>query len=369
MICDEFYMRRALEFAKKGEGKTSPNPPVGCVIVKNNKIISEGYHKKAGLPHAEIEALKKTKDAGNSTMYVTLEPCDHYGKTPPCTNEIIKRGVKRVVIGMKDPHRVNNGRGIKKLKKNRIHVETGVCSREIEEFYKPYKKFITERTPFVTVKIAESLDGKIATSKGESRWISNDLSRRYVQKLRSKVDAVMIGINTVIKDGPSLIPKTQKREFTKRIVVDSHLRMPLDSKLVRSSDSAPLLIAAIDKASAKKINILRKKGATVLIVRSKNNRVDLTCFFRELGKLGIMHVLVEGGGELVGKLFDERLVNKILFFISPKIIGGESAVSSVRGKGVNRIRDAVRLKNMVLRRFREDILVEGDVCWNNRRSR
>ncbi len=365
MFNDKFYMLRALKLAQKAEGKTSPNPIVGCVIVKNNRVISEGYHRGAGLHHAEITALKKARDTKNATMYVTLEPCDHYGKTPPCTDEIIKRKIGKVVIAIKDPNEINNGRGVRKLKRNKISVKLGVLEKEANEIYRPYTKFITEKLSFVTVKIAESLDGKIATSKGESRWISNELSRIYVHKLRSRVDAVMVGINTVLKDNPLLLARIRPKEVTKRVVVDSKLKLPLNSRLIRSARIAPLIIATTNKSSKKKRNMLTKKGALVIVMRSKNSRIDLQSLFRTLATMSIMHVLVEGGGELIGSLFDEGLVDRILFFISPKIIGGETAVGSIRGKGVQRINDAIRLRNMEIKRFREDILVEGNVYRHN----
>lgn len=365
MFDDKFYMSRALRLAQKAEGRTSPNPIVGCVIVKNNRVIGEGYHAKAGLYHAEIAALKKARNTKNATMYVTLEPCDHYGKTPPCTDEIIKRKIGKVVIAVKDPNEINNGRGIRKLKRNKISVKLGVLEKEASKIYRPYTKFITEKLPFVTVKIAESLDGKIATSKGESRWISNELSRRYVRKLRSRVDAVMVGINTALKDNPLLLSGIGPDRVTKRVVVDSKLKLPLNSQLIRTARIAPLIIATTNKSSRKKRNMLSKKGAFVIIIRSKNNKIDLQSLFQTLATMDIMHVLVEGGGELIGSLFDEGLVDRILFFISPKIIGGEAAVNSIRGKGVRRIDDAIRLKNIQIKRFKEDILVEGDVYRNN----
>ena len=365
MFNDKFYMLRALKLAQKAEGKTSPNPIVGCVIVKNNRVISEGYHRGAGLHHAEITALKKARNTKNATMYVTLEPCDHYGKTPPCTDEIIKRKIRKVVIAIKDPNEINNGRGVRKLRRNKISVKLGVLEKEANKIYRPYAKFITEKLPFVTVKIAESLDGKIATSKGESKWISNELSRIYVHKLRSRVDAVMVGINTVLKDNPLLLARIRPKEATKRVVVDSKLKLPLNSQLIRTARIAPLIIATTNKSSKKKRNMLTKKGALVIVIRSKNSKIDLQNLFQALATMDIMHVLVEGGGELIGSLFDEGLVDRMLFFISPKIIGGETAVTSIRGRGVQRINDAIRLKNMEIKRFKEDILVEGNVYRHN----
>lgn len=369
MKSDKFYMRRAIELAKKAEGKTSPNPIVGCVIVKNNKILAEGYHKKAGMPHAEIEALRKIPEVKGATMYVTLEPCDHYGKTPPCTDEVIKRGIKKVIIAMKDPHGINNGKGIKKLRNKNIAVRLGLLAEEAKKMYGPYTKFITKKLPFVTVKIAESLDGKIAAHTGDSKWISNDLSRNFVRNLRSRVDAVMVGINTVLKDDPLLLPKGLSNALTRRVVIDSDLRIPVNSRLVKTIKYSPLIIAATSMASREKAKVLARKGALIVTTEPKNNKVDLWSFLRLAANMGIMHIMVEGGGKLVGSLFDEKLVDRVLFFIAPKIIGGDKARPSVGGIGIKTIGSAIRLKNIEIKNFRDDILVTGDVVYDGKRSR
>jgi len=361
---DRYYMMRAITLAKRAEGKTSPNPPVGCILVKNKKIIAEGYHKKAGSSHAEVVALRRTSRAKGSTMYVTLEPCDHYGKTPPCTDAIIKSGLKKVVIALKDPNPLNNGKGIRKLKSSGIRIKKEICKKEAAELYRPYIKFIREKIPFVSLKIAESLDGKIATSKGQSKWISSPSSRQYVHKLRSKSDAVMVGINTVLKDDPTLIPKmshSRSTKFTKRIIIDSHLKIPLNSRLVRSARSYPLLVATTQNPPQYKKKLLIEKGVEVVGSGSKGSKVNLRNLLRILGSMNIMHLLVEGGGKLAGSLMDEHLVDRAIFFIAPKIIGGKTAVSAVRGEGVKRLKNAVRLRNIKIKRFAEDVLIEGDL--------
>ena len=361
-------MMRAIELAKKAEGRTSPNPPVGCVIVKNGKIIAEGYHKKAGLAHAEIEALKKTRSARGAAMYVTLEPCDHYGKTPPCTKAIIDSKIKKVIIAIKDPNRINNGRGIKKLRKHKIQIKTGVCRKEALDLYRPYIKFVTGNTPFISLKLAESLDGKIATRSGESKWISGRLSRNYVQKLRQKADAILVGINTVMKDDPSLLITGARDKRPVRIVLDSDLMIPLNSKLVKTLKFAPLIIAAKAGSSDKKKKILEKKGIIVLTDQTKAKEVNLRKILRKLARKNIMHILCEGGSGVAGALLDGKFVDRVYFFISPKLLGGRNAVTSIGGNGISSISKAVEIQNREIKMFGQDIMVKGDVYWNNRRN-
>jgi len=359
---DIYYMRRAIKLAKKAEGFTSPNPLVGCLIVKKGKIIGKGYHHKAGLPHAEVIALQDAGEkAKNATMYVTLEPCKHLGRTPPCTSAVIKAGIKRFVIAMKDPNPLNNGRGITKLREKGASVTTGVCEKEAREINRPFIKYATKGLPFVTLKIAESLDGKIATSKGESKWISNSDSRQHVQKIRSYVDAIMVGSNTVIKDNPRLLPKGYYRRNPVRVVVDSRLKIPLDSKLVKTAEKAPLIIATTKLSSERKKRLLNKKNVNVIVIKSSKTGVNLEDLLKILGRMGILHILAEGGAELAGSLCDKKLVDRILFFISPKIIGGRDAITSIKGRGVNRIKDALKLENVEVKRFKDDVVVSGDI--------
>lgn len=363
---DRMYMLEAIRLAKKAEGRTAPNPMVGCVIVKNGKIIGRGYHKKAGLAHAEVEALKNSfQDRRGAVMYVTLEPCDHYGKTPPCTDSIIKSGIKKVVVAVKDPHDINNGKGIRKLRKNGIAVSTGIAAKEARKMYRPYEKFIKRDRPFVTAKVAESLDGKIATRSGESKWISGEPSRNFAGKLRASCDAVMVGINTVLKDDPLLLPKNAPAGHVRRVIVDSGLRIPLNGKLLNTLDKSPVIIVTTENAPQKKKAALRKRGVLVVETPAKNKKVDLEKMLKSLADLGIMHIFLEGGGELLGAMFDRKLIDRILFFISPKIIGGENAISSVRGFGVKRISDAIDLKEISTAKIGNDILVEGYVHGNS----
>lgn len=356
---DERYMRIAINLAKKAEGETNPNPIVGAVIVKNGHIVGQGYHKKAGLPHAEANALGRAGTlAKGATLYVSLEPCGHFGRTPPCTEAIIKSGIKKVVVGMKDPNPINNGRGIKRLTRRGIETKVGVLEEEARSINKPYIKFITKRMPYITVKAAQSLDGKIATRTGDSRWISGEDSRRYVHELRRKVDAVMVGANTVLKDNPLLLANLSKERQPIRVIVDNRLNIPLDAKLFSNVHRSPVIIATARKSA--RIKRYEKVGAEVLTVKPKKAKVDLKELLKILGRRGIAHILVEGGGGLIAALAEEKLIDRFLFFIAPKIIGGKDAVTSVEGRGVDRIREAPILKNMKLRKFKDDILIEAE---------
>ena len=340
MNIDEKYMRLAIKLAKKADGMTSPNPMVGAVVVKNGRIIGMGYHKKAGLAHAEIDALDQAGDkARGATLYATLEPCDHFGRTPPCTGAIIKCGVKKVIIGMKDPNPLNNGRGIKSLKSHGISVVVGVMGREAASINRPYIKFITTSLPYVTVKVAQSLDGKIATRSGDSKWISGEDSRHYVHELRSKVDAVMVGANTVIKDDPALLGAAAKEKQPIRIIVDGVSKLPANKKIFSTKERSEVILAS---------SILGRK-----------RRMNMNKLLNVLAKKGIMHILVEGGGELIASLMEKELVDRLLIFVAPKVIGGKAAITSVEGSGVSMVRDARRFSIVNVTRFKEDILIEA----------
>ncbi len=362
MSIDEKYMRLAINLAKRAMGMTSPNPLVGAVIVKGDRIIATGYHKACGQPHAEINALAKSPLClKGATLYVTLEPCDHYAHTPPCTNAIIKSGMRKVVIAMKDPNPINNGAGIKKLKRHGIKTITGVLEAEARSLNKPYIKYITRKIPYITVKTASSLDGKIATRTGRSRWITGKAARQYVHELRAKVDAVMVGVNTVINDDPLLLSETSKERQPMRIVVDSHLKTPLEGRIFSEVSRSPVIIATTNSVSQSRAERYEERGAKVLFVKSKGRRVDLVDLMRHLGRMEITHILVEGGGELIGNLIEAGLVDRFLFFLAPMIIGGRTAVTSVEGIGVSEINDAPILKDIKIKRFADDILVESEV--------
>ena len=354
---DEHFMNIALRLALRAKGLTSPNPLVGAVVVKNNKIVGKGYHKKAGLAHAEILALNQAgSQAKGGSLYVTLEPCSHFGKTPPCVNRILDTGIKRVIIGMKDPNPVNNGRSIRLLRKHGIDTRVGVLSKQLKKINESFLKYITKKSPFITVKIAQSLDGKIATKLGKSKWITSQKSRRYTHKLRKFYDAILVGINTVIKDNPQLNNPYSKKQPLK-IIVDSGLRIPLRAKIL--NDPLGVIIATNPKSFSSKYNLLKKKGVRISVIPNKNRKVNLKSLFKKLAKMQITNILVEGGGKIVGSLFDQKLVDKVMFVIAPKIIGGKDAVSSVEGVGIKNLREAANLKNLTISKLGQDLLIEG----------
>lgn len=357
---DHFYfMDLALRLARKAKGRTSPNPMVGALVVKNNRIIGRGYHKKAGAPHAEIMALDNAgKHTNGARLYVTLEPCSHFGKTPPCVDRIIKSGIKEVIVGMIDPNPLNNGRGINILRQHRIKVVVGFLEDKLRKLNEVFIKYITKSIPFVTVKVAQSLDGKIATRSGDSKWITSDKSRAYAHRLRANYDAVMVGVNTILRDNPKLDAWFSKKNPIK-VIIDSQLSTAQDANIF-SAKARVVIVTLFSPPGQETENrkILSEK-AKVLEVKEKAGQINLKAALKKLAQLEITNILVEGGGTLIGSLFDEGLVDKILFFVSPKIIGGKEAISSVMGKGVVRIDRAIKLKEVNLKRIGEDFLIEG----------
>lgn len=354
-------MRLALKLALKAKGKTSPNPLVGALVVKNNRIIGRGFHAKAGRAHAEIIALDQAgKKAKGATLYVTLEPCAHTGRTPPCVNRIIESGIKEVIVGMVDPNPLNNGRGIALLKQGNIKVRHGVLSDELAGINESFIKYITTRLPFVTVKVAQSLDGRIATYTGDSKWITSDKSRAFAHKIRKDYDAIMVGVNTVLRDNPRLNAWSSGRQPVK-IIIDSNLSTPEDANIF-SKDSQVIIITLPSRPGQETENRKRLlEKAKIIEVKERSGQINLRDALKKIAQLQITNIIVEGGGTLIGSLFDERLVDKVLFFISPKIIGGKDAISSVMGKGVRRVDQAIKLRGVKFRRFGEELLVEAEV--------
>ena len=355
----EYFMNIAMELALKAKGSTSPNPMVGALVEKGGKIIGRGFHERAGLAHAEIIALNEAgKNAKGAALYVTLEPCTHFGRTPPCVDSIIKSGIRKVFIGMIDPNRLNNGKGVLMLKQHGIRVSVGVLENKLKKINEPFVKFITKRMPFVTVKVAESLDGRIATNRGDSKWITSDKSRSFAHRMRQDYDAIMVGVNTVLRDNPKLDTWFSKKHPIK-IIVDSQLSVPQGSNIF-SGNSQVILVTLPTKPGQETENrkMLGQK-AKILEVKEKAGQINLRDMFKKLARLEITNILVEGGGTLNGSLFDEGLVDKVLFFISPKIIGGKDAIGSVMGRGISRMEKAIKLKDVALKRLGEDFLVEG----------
>ena len=356
---DEFYMKRALELAIKGVGMVNPNPMVGAVIVKDNKVIGEGFHEKYGHAHAERNAVKNAvEDIEGATVYVTLEPCAHYGKTPPCVDLLIEKKVRKVVIGMLDPNPLVAGKSIKKLKENNIEVKVGVKEKECRKLNEVFIKYILSKKPFVVLKAAMSLDGKIATRTGESKWISSKKSRLQVHNLRNKLSGIMVGVNTVIKDDPELTCRIQNGSNPIRIIVDSILRIPMNSKVLQNKDNKTI-IATTKRANMKNMQELLKKNIKVLIIEEKNGQVNLNALIKKLGELNIDSILLEGGGTLNYSALEENIVDKVMIYISPKIIGGEFSKTPVGGIGIDKLNDAFKLKDITANIVDEDILVEG----------
>lgn len=364
MTVDEKFMRLALRLAMKGMGKTSPNPMVGAVVVKGKTIVGRGYHHRAGEPHAEILALRQAGErARGATLYLNLEPCDHCGKTPPCTRAILQAKIKRVVAGMKDPNPLVSGRGIERLRRAGVQVRVGVLEEESRELNRAFCKFITTREPFVTLKAAATLDGKVATRSGDSRWISSEASRNYVHRLRQAMDAVMVGIGTVLKDDPLLTVRLaggKRPGQPLRVVVDSRLRIPLNSQVVRTALHFPTLVAATREASPSKMKKLARAKLEILIIESDaQGRVSLRALMRELGRRGVVSVLLEGGSTLNAGALREGIVDRLLLFFAPKIIGGQRAPGVIGGEGALLIKDAEPVKILKIRRIGPDILIEG----------
>ena len=358
---DEGWMRRALRLAEKGRGRTSPNPMVGAVLVKDGKAVGEGYHVKAGEPHAEIVALRQAgEEARETTLYLNLEPCTHFGKTPPCTPAVIEAGVKRVVIGMEDPNPLVQGKGVEKLRIAGLNVEVGVLEKACRRLNEAFCKYIVRKEPFVTLKVAATLDGKIATRDGDSKWISGEASRRLVHRLRDRMDGVLVGIGTVLKDDPELTARVKGGRNPYRIVLDSHLKIPEDAKVVKSFPPKTV-IATTEMAPKDKMERLEQRGVRILLLDSKGGRVNLKACLSKLGEMEMMSLLVEGGSQVNGSFLDEGLIDKLLFFLSPRLIGDNQALGIFGGRGVASLKEAFSLQGLRARRIGEDMLLEGYV--------
>lgn len=354
-------MRQVIELANKGVGCVSPNPMVGAVIVKNNRVIGKGYHEKYGCNHAEINAINDAinEDLIDSTLYVNLEPCSHFGKTPPCVDKIISSKIKRVVIGMLDPNPIVSGRGVQKLIDANIEVEIGILEEECKKLNEIYIKYITTNKPFVLMKFAMSLDGKIATSSGESKYISSKKSLESVHLLRNQFQAIMVGVDTVIFDDPQLTSRIDGCRNPIRIIVDSNLRIPLDSKIVETAKDIKTIVATTFNANKNKIEKLKSLGIIVLVIKDKNKRVDLNELIDVLGQLKIDSILIEGGATLNYSALESKIVDKVLVYIAPKIIGGKSALSPIGGRGISKLKDAFKVDTMKIISSEEDVLIEG----------
>lgn len=360
---DEKYMAMALRLAAKAAGRTSPNPLVGAVVVKNGRVIARGWHKRAGEPHAEAIALAKAGAAARgATLYVTLEPCSHSNKrTPPCSPLVIRSGVKRVVISMIDPNRKVSGGGIRAIRKSGIEVVTGVLGPEARLLNEAYIKYITKGMPFVTLKIAQTLDGRIATAMGESKWITSERSREEGHRLRDRNDAILVGINTILKDDPALTSRIPNGRDPIRVIVDSTLRIPLKAKVLTDRSSTKTVVATLANAPKEKANKVRSTGVEVLVVKSENGRVSLRGLMRKLGRMGIMSVLVEGGAEINASALKAGIVDKIIAIIAPTLMTGRDSLCSIGGSSPARLNQAIGITGFTTRRSDRDLIVEGYV--------
>jgi len=363
---DMKYMRRALELAERGTGKTNPNPLVGAVIVKNGCVIGEGWHEFCGGPHAEVNAIRNAEacleanaheDLKGAVIYVNLEPCCHFGKTPPCTELLIKRGINRVVIGTLDPNPLVAGKGARRLREAGMEVEVGMLDEECRKLNEVFFHFMQKQRPFVVLKAAISLDGKISAPSGESRWITEEAARRDVQELRNRYAAIMVGVGTVIMDDPELTCRMERGRNPRRIILDSSLRIPPDSRVLKNQEENPTLIVSTESALPEKARRLEDMGAELLYCRTRNRQVDFADLMEKLRNRGIDSVLLEGGATVNDSAIAQGFVDKIVLYVAPKIIGGEKSKTFVGGRGIQRLDQAYPMHIECVERIGQDMKI------------
>ncbi len=328
------WMQRALELARKAEGDTHPNPPVGCIIVKGNRLISEGFHKKAGGDHAERAAVKSAKNSlVDATIYITLEPCSSHGRTPPCTDLILESGISTVVIGTRDPDPRHRGRGVRLLQKAGIQVIENICQSDAKELLEPFSTVIALKRPFVTLKVGMSLDGKLSDSHGQSKWITGQAARREVQALRRRVDGIVVGVGTILADNPSLLCRKSRSHRLTRLILDSRGRTPLDAVILSDDRRQDTIIVTTERAPKTRRKALEACGAKVWVLPQKEKRVSVKALARRCAREGLLHLLIEGGGELAASWIQAGLVDEYQIFIAPKFIGGRTSTTAMDGHG------------------------------------
>lgn len=356
---DKRYMRMALRLALKGAGRTSPNPMVGAVLVRGRKVIATGYHQRVGGDHGEIVALKRAGEkARGATLYLNLEPCNHQGRTPPCTLSLIQSRVKRVVVGMVDPNPLVSGKGIRRLRQAGIQVRVGLLQDECRKLNEAFSKYITRRIPFVILKLAVSLDGRIATSTGDSRWVTGSVSRRYVHQLRNRVDAVLVGAGTVLADDPKLTCRLPGGRDPWRVVLDGRLRIPLKAQLLRQRGPEKSIVVTGPRAPIKKVEAIRRYGARVWNLPLREGRIPFAAPLKRLGKMGLLSVMIEGGATTASWALKEGVVDKFFFFYAPKIIGGDGR-EVIDTLGVRKMSHCKKVRAMELKKLGKDFLVSG----------
>lgn len=360
-MTDEELIKKTLKLADKGRGRVSPNPLTGAIILKNNKIIAKGFHQEFGGRHAEVVALESTsEDVNGCVLYVNLEPCAHYGKQPPCVERIASSGIKSVVIGTPDPNPLVNGKGIDFLRSRGLDVRVGVLEEACKDLNEGFFKHVKTGRPLVTLKIAQTLDGKIAAADGSSKWITSEKSRKLVHKMRSQNDAVLVGIKTVVKDNPRLTVRLAKGPNPKRIVLDSALKIPFETNLLTTPLVEQTIIATTSKASEEKITKIEDRGATVWKIRSDSKgQIDLEAVCKKMGSEGITSVLVEGGSLVFSAFLQKNLVDKIAIFVAPKILG--HGLSAVHFNGISSVNSSLKLDKFEKRKIGEDVLLSGRI--------
>lgn len=362
----EEYMRRALELARKGEGHTSPNPMVGCVVVKDGRIISEGYHEKYGEFHAERNALTRcTEDTAGADLYVTLEPCCHQGKTPPCTDIIIEKKIARVFVGSMDSNPLVAGKGVQILRDHGIYVETGILDAECRKLNEVFYHYIATKTPFVVMKYAMTLDGKIACATGDSKWVTGEIARTQVHRMRGRYRGIMVGIGTVLADDPMLNCRVEGGVDPVRIICDSNLHIPTESQIVKTASDIETIVACSQEAleserKQEKIRRLREAGIQIIGTEGAHG-VNLVELMKKLGEQNIDSILLEGGGTLNASALEDGIVNKVYAYIAGKLIGGMDARSPVEGMGIDRMADAITLQNVEIEKLGDDFCIVGYV--------
>jgi diaminohydroxyphosphoribosylaminopyrimidine deaminase / 5-amino-6-(5-phosphoribosylamino)uracil reductase len=361
-------MAQALVLAARGLGSTSPNPPVGALVVKNSRVVGAGYHRRAGGPHAEVYALNQAgADAKGATLYVTLEPCRHLDKrTPPCVPLALARGVRRVVIATLDPNPSVKGRGAAALRRAGRAVDVGILRLEANRLIEPYRTRVTTGRPFVTLKVAATLDGKIATARRESRWITGLSARRRAQQLRAQSDAIIVGIGTVLADNPSLTVRLRPARAPLRIVLDPRLRVPLRSKLL-TDKQAPVLLVTTNLSPKSRRDLLSRRGADVLVLPDHGGRIQWKVLLKELGRRGMNAILIEGGAEVNASVLRSGMVDRVVFFLAPKLLGGQNAIGAIGGLAPARLSEALALRQVSVSRAGDDVVIDGRItCVRNK---
>jgi diaminohydroxyphosphoribosylaminopyrimidine deaminase/5-amino-6-(5-phosphoribosylamino)uracil reductase len=359
---DKDYMKLALELAEKGRGWTSPNPMVGAIVVKEGRIVGRGYHEKVGGAHAEVNAIDDAgENARGATIYVTLEPCNHFGRTPPCTQKIIDAGIRRVVVAMGDPNPGVKGGGNVYLQEQNIDVSSGILEKEARELNEGFATWSTTQKPFVIAKCAATLDGRIATRTGDAKWVTGPTARGFVHRIRHGVDGILVGVQTVILDNPSLSTRLEegKGSDPTRIILDTNLSMPPSAKMLSQSSNAPTWIICGPDARSDRRTALEDAGARIVPIQLKDKRIDLSALMEFLGSQDITSLLIEGGGTVLGSAFAAGIVDKIFFFYAPKILGGDDGIPICRGIGPEAMRQSLSVHDMTVHRFEKDVMLQG----------